>query len=72
MASATLVGPMLSAQAVGPMPSLQTESKPYLTSFDSSQECSLEHFLEVCRLVERENRGLEGYVFDDECLRVSV
>jgi hypothetical protein len=54
------------------MPSSQTESKLYLTSFDSSQECSLEHFLEVYRLVERENRVLEGYVFDDECLRVSV
>lgn len=46
----------------------QTQSKPRLSSFDSEQEFSLEHFLEVRRLVamaEREDRELKGYVFDD-------
>ena len=48
--------------------SAQTQSKPRLRSFDSEQEFSLEHFLEVRRLVamaEREDRDLKGYVFDD-------
>jgi hypothetical protein len=54
-----------------PMPSPQAESKPQLISFDSSQECSLEHLLELFKLVESEDRELKGYVFDDDYLRVS-
>jgi len=49
-----------------PLPQVQT--KPGLSSFDSGQEFSVEHFLEVRRLValaEREDRELKGYVFDD-------
>ena len=69
--SSTLVGPALQHHAVGPITSIPMEGKPPLISFDSGQECSLEHFLEVRRLVEREDRELKGYVFDDECLHVS-
>lgn len=52
-------------------PPLQATCKPRLTSLDSGQECSLEHWQEVCKLVEREDFDLEGYVFDEACLRVS-
>ncbi len=46
----------------------QAHSKPILSSYDSDREFSLEHFLEVRRLValaERDDRELKGYVFDD-------
>jgi hypothetical protein len=46
----------------------QAQDKPSLSSFDSGQEFSLEHWLEVRRLValaERDDRELKGYVFDD-------
>lgn len=49
-------------------PPAQAESKPSLTSHDSGQECSLEHWLEVCRLVEiaeREDREPKRNAFDD-------
>ena len=36
-----------------------TQIKPLLTSFDSGQECSLEHWLEVTCLVEREELDLD-------------
>ncbi len=49
----------------------QATSKPRLTSLDSGQECSLEHWLAVCKLVEREDIELDGYVFDETCLHVS-
>ena len=52
----------------------QTQGKPHPSSYDSSQECSLAHWLEVRRLVElaeRDDRELKGYVFDDSCLLVS-
>ena len=49
----------------------QVQGKPGLSSYDSGQECSLAHWLEVRRLVElaeRDNRELQGYVFDDSLL----
>ena len=52
----------------------QTQGKPNLSSYDSGQECSIAHWMEVCRLVElaeRDDRELKGYVFDDSCLLVS-
>jgi hypothetical protein len=52
----------------------QAQGKPCLSSYDSGQETSLAHWLEVCRLVElaeREDQESEGYVFDDSCLLVS-
>jgi hypothetical protein len=54
--------------------SRQAQGKPCLNSYDSGQECSLAHWLEVCRLievVETEDRELKGYVFDESCLLVS-
>jgi hypothetical protein len=41
-----------------------------MTSFDSGLECSLDHLLEVCRLVEKEieEDDMTGYVFDDRLL----
>jgi hypothetical protein len=52
----------------------QTQSKPCLSSYDSGQECSLAHWLEVCRLVElaeREDREPKRNAFDDSFLFVS-
>jgi hypothetical protein len=31
----------------------QAGNRPFLTSYDSGQECSLEHWIEVSRLVEK-------------------
>lgn len=49
---------------------LQIEIKPRLESHDSGQECSMAHLVELFKLVEAEDAELEGYVFDDTCLRV--
>jgi hypothetical protein len=49
------------------------QEKPILSSYDSGQECSLTHWLEVCRLVELveiEDRELKGCVFDDSLVSV--
>ena len=46
---------------------LPADRRPYLVSFDSGHECSLEHWLEVSWLVKNEDEELEGYVFED-CL----
>jgi hypothetical protein len=46
---------------------IPAERRPYLVSFDSGHECSLEHWLEVSWLVKHEEEELEGYVFED-CL----
>jgi hypothetical protein len=51
--------------------SVPTERKPRLESLDSGPECSLAHLLRLYRLVENEDHSLDGYVFDDSCLRVS-
>jgi hypothetical protein len=51
----------------------QAQGKPILNSYDSGQEFSLAHWLEVCRLVELveiEERELKGYVFDDSLVSV--
>ena len=44
---------------------LPAERRPYLVSFDSGHECSLEHWLEVSWLVEHEEDELNMYVFED-------
>jgi hypothetical protein len=51
----------------------QKATRPRLTSYDSGQECSLEHWLGLIKLVEREaqDHDLDGYVFDDACFSVS-
>ena len=49
----------------------ETQERPRLSSYDSGQECSIVHWLEVCKLVElaeRDDRELKGYVFDDSLL----
>jgi len=46
----------------------QAQSKPILSSYDSGQEFSLVHWLEVRRLVELEEGESKGYVFDDSLL----
>jgi hypothetical protein len=48
-------------------PTPQALRRPFLVSFDSGHECSLEHWLEVTWLVEHEEDELVGYVFED-CL----
>jgi hypothetical protein len=50
-----------------PLPLTLAEHRPFLASFDSGQEFSLDHWLEVSWLVEREQDELQGYVFED-CL----
>jgi hypothetical protein len=53
---------------------LEPQGKPNLTSYDSGQECSLAHWLEVCRLVElseREDREPKRNAFDDSLLLIS-
>ncbi len=45
--------------------------KPHLKSFDSGQECSFDHLRELYSLLEVEDQELDGYVFDDTCLRVA-
>jgi hypothetical protein len=49
------------------VPPRQAEHQPFLVSFDSSREFSLDHWVEVSWLVERQEDELEGYVFED-CL----
>lgn len=47
--------------------------RPRLSSLDSGQECSVEHWLELCRLVELveiEDRELKGFVFEDSLVSV--
>jgi hypothetical protein len=51
--------------------SLWRQTRPHLDSYDSSQECSLEHLRDLYRLVEAEDQAIEGYVFDDSCLGVA-
>jgi hypothetical protein len=48
-------------------PPFPAERRPFLASFDSGHECSLDHWLEVSWLVEHEEDELDGYVFED-CL----
>lgn len=62
---------MQSTPVLEPLPRPSAESKPCVTSFDSSHECSLEHWLEVHTLVEQEDSDLDCYVFEDSCLFVS-
>jgi hypothetical protein len=54
------------------MPSLPSqplaEQRPFLVSFDSGREFTIEHWTEVAVLVEnQQDEELEGYVFED-CL----
>ena len=49
----------------------QAVLKPRLESYDSAEEFSLDHLREVYKLVQLENHELDGYVFDDSCLRVA-
>jgi hypothetical protein len=50
-----------------PPPVPQMEHRPFLVSFDSAREFSVEHLVEVSWLVEHQDDELEGYVFED-CL----
>ena len=51
-----------------PPPQPMAEQRPFLVSFDSGREFSLEHWAEVAVLVEhQQDEELEGYVFED-CL----
>ena len=54
--------------AIASVPHPADQHKPLLTSFDSGQECSLEHWLEVTCLVEREelDLGIEFLSIDSD------
>ena len=55
------------------MDPIQAESKPHLNSYDSCQECSLAHWLEVRRLVELaeiEDRKPKLDAFDDSLVLI--
>jgi hypothetical protein len=64
---------MQNSPVLEPVSPAQAESKPRLTSHDLGEEFSLEHLLELIKIVEREalDYNLDGYVFDDACLSVS-
>lgn len=49
----------------------EAQSKPHMCSFDSGYECSLAHWLEVCRLVElaeKQDREPKRNAFDDSLI----
>jgi len=49
-------------------PSPIGEQRPFLASFDSGREFTIDHWVEVAVLVEQQqDEELEGYVFED-CL----
>jgi len=51
----------------------EAQSKPLVCSFDSGQECSLAHWLEVRRLVElaeKEDREPKRNAFDDSLVLI--
>lgn len=50
---------------------LKVEIRPQVDSFDSGQECSLDHLRELRKLLEAEYQEFDGYIFDDSCLRVA-
>jgi hypothetical protein len=50
---------------------LQSLLNPLPKSFDSAPEFSFEHLHELRKLVEAEDPELNGYIFDDSCLRVA-
>jgi hypothetical protein len=45
----------------------QTRNKPLACSIDSGQECTLDHWIEITWLEEREDDELAGYLFEDSC-----
>lgn len=54
-----------------PEPFTHAETKPRLESLDSAPEFSLDHLLEVYRLIDIEEFELDGYVFDDSILHAA-
>jgi hypothetical protein len=50
---------MQHSTAFASVPHPVTQNKPLLTSHDSGQECSLEHWLEVTCMVERAELDLD-------------
>jgi len=42
-----------------------------LVSYDSAEEFSLAHLLQLYQMVEHDQREEDGYVFDDTCLNVA-
>jgi len=59
---------MQNPTALDPINQLQAGNRPCLNSFDSSHDFSVDHWLEVKRLVERETEDTSGYVFEDSLL----
>jgi hypothetical protein len=69
--SPTFGGAMAYSLITDPVARPEAQCKPHLSSYDSGQECSLSHWLDVCRLVELaevDYRDSRGYVFDDSLL----
>lgn len=50
---------MLSVMEEAPTSVLKVPRKPHVMSYDSGEECSLEHLLYVRRLVARELQAIE-------------
>jgi len=50
---------------------IHAETKPRLDSYDSAQEFSLQHLVQLYKLLEIEDYELDGYVFDDTCLHAA-
>jgi hypothetical protein len=50
----------------------QSTRRPFLVSFDSGHECSLDHWVELSWLVEHEeDEELTGYLVEDSCFVVT-
>lgn len=62
---------MQQAQSFPLAPHPQPIPKPLLLSLDSGTECSLDHWIEISWLVEREDEEIEGYLLEDSCFLAS-
>jgi hypothetical protein len=54
-----------------PQVEMPVQTRPHPDSFDSADECSMGHLLELYRLVDVADHELDRYLFDDICLHVA-
>jgi hypothetical protein len=67
----SVLEPMTVQPAMNPRVESQLQTKPHLESFDSGEECSLAHLVQLYELLEIEDQEVDRYVFDDSCLHVA-
>ena len=59
-----VVDPPLATLATKPHTEMQVRIKPYLESYDSGEECSLSHLVQLYELVEIEDQKPNCCAFD--------